>query len=545
MSASESTSTTPPAVAVEKDNDVKPAENPVGKTLDLETMSKIQVRQDGTTHLIALEYLDTVCPVECDDKAVSEWRRKETKIDPQHQKLLENYPELVSKVTKAINECGVYLKTLAGASCTDDDTDKPILWKMEESIEEMYAKSETSVAILRTHGSLTLTGDSQKNGAAKVENVFSDLELFDLSIDEVRVHHDSATIAQFENTEPRKSGVRLIMLELPVFCSGKDGKDINMILQLYAYYIDAARVQPPPEKKSAGEGSGTKQKLSASSLENNVVENSSGAEKHFNVVHTFFGCRLVHKNRGKEMSKQDQLVADRKYAAINAANVTYMREKVALRKELIVKRLHDLTNFVMTLQGAHFVERYAAAKPNFPPRAYLRLTIENSGKLIDLDQCVIADERDVAKRIADAKQVVAKLKAQFVQLKKFVDEKQRKDKESSGNTDKEAKVDDNAQPAPSHEDLDKLNALQMMLQDETELLKSSELILQRLKKCDAESQMLLHVHEIGTYQDRGLAVDMMFAVTIPIERMAQLFASDELKQSAAAGTATNADDGAE
>jgi len=362
---------------------------------------------------------------------------------------------LLGQISRAFTDCDSKLADLLVNQ----------LPQKESVLDKLYKEHPKALFLLRTYTKMRQIGQTEKEKKFSIGD-WQQVEAYDVSQTKQARHYSKAMLAEFASLNPGKEGVRLIVLETPVVAN-----NVYAMLRFCAYYREHRRmVQLHDEKRDLP-------------LRADIPEDA------LDLLHTFFGFTTLHK------AKDDQEKADggsEVMQKLHRAQDEYMAKRFLMREKVLLRRLPALFSFVILWMAKKLLNRIDRAKQQkcLPPRLYIRLHVERSGSFIDMDQCVLADENDIEDRHKEAYDRVVDLRTQLALAQN-----------------------------EKHKNKDKIQQLGASLQHNTSMLEQCERIRDRVQKADPVKQVLLHVAESGERLDKGITVEVMELLTLPIDKM--------------------------
>jgi hypothetical protein len=417
---------------------------------------------------------------------------------------------LIAAVTEAFSECDSKLRQLVADE----------LIKREAEITTLYAQFPTGLYVLRTNTKVYEVqsdpkeaneeteeqedkkeddktkegeeedkkaeeegeGDKKKEGIRVRVDGWHDLQLFDLRKKEVASHYSDQMIADFEAMLPAQTGVRMVVLETPLVCG-----DIVAALRFVAYYYHHRRAVEHADKSAP-----VRQDKPLDSID---------------LVHTFFGFTLLQSRSMASSDAELGKLGQEKLQQLKAVQRAHLLRRQRMRERILERRMPTIANFTLNWFEPMLVKRVDDAEPNLPQRLYIRLQCERSGSVIDVDRSTIATERDIKERLREAEDELGEIERRMAAIEKRCN----KIDKQNGKAKKKANL--KAEAAAE------LNELREHHFNAANMIKQCKIVADRVKRCDPAEQLLLHVVDEGDYQDKGVNIDNVMIVNVPVEQM--------------------------
>jgi uncharacterized membrane-anchored protein YhcB (DUF1043 family) len=214
-------------------------------------------------------------------------------------------------------------------------------------------------------------------------------------------------------------------------------------------------------------------------------------------THMSYGFTAYEDKQARPPGDADaKSVSELKIKTLAKANQSYMQQRLDCRNRLLRANMSLITDFVILIFGPSMLKRIDAASPSVPERMVLRLPVEKSGNIVDVDRALFATQTDMEKA---AQELLAEVKQKTGVLREMLAREKK----------------------PASQEIDQAAGE----------LKNAELILHRttqikqaMKNTHGDRQILLHVVEKGCGQDEGVTIDMLYTLTIPYDLLRQKLA---------------------
>ncbi len=291
--------------------------------------------------------------------------------------------------------------------------------------------------------------------------IWHDLEFHNM-LDSAKIRmFNEETLALYRELDPHKTNVRLLVLENPFVC-----KELRIIVwqRMFVFFAPFSEY--------------TKRVVMASDREK--MHEKSVVASH--IMWGYVAFETTSDGTDVVDPKKNPETATKTAERVHEMQAKYLHKRYEARRNLIRRNIPVIDRFLRMFYCNKLAERMDSAFPHIPERAVLHLPIEKCGVVLDTENSVFEGHSTLIKFIAETKKEIA--------------EKTALSKEKSGNEQLERE----------------LVFLEVTLQ-------RSESLLHALKSINPENQILLHLKERGTYQDRGEDIELLYVLNINYDKL--------------------------
>lgn len=372
---------------------------------------------------------------------------------------------LIVAISSTFRGAEEHLKNLASGA------EKSVLFHQDAEVEELLKKNPKDLYMSRVRLALDPEG-------TVLPDQWRPIELYNLRRKDVAKLYTEKMVADFEAMKPTLTHVRLLLIES---CAQSD--DITALVRFIVHFVRRDHHLNNMKEAAVPEHECKGKQCECETLKKDIAPQAP-PDHSIHIINVAWGFQLVETRNTKLSQKANEEVGMAKLKRLNQAHEKFVARRLVVREQALRARAPVVLDFTMRHFGMDLLRRLEQAEPNLPDRYLVRVTVENSGTVVNLDETYGVTHRDVKKFLAE----------DHAELKKTLADR-----------DKKKQAGENEESVSLHAEALHISA---RIQDLQQMEKA-------LAQCDPANDIVIMLYEPGRWIDEGVGVQAMFKSKVP------------------------------